>query len=549
MGEPTQPIQIDQGQETESRDFLDDMTDSFSDRIKAFKNSVFEEARGKQYNFDDYGFHTYEQENLIFQTDPKKIRPKLEKMLDGLSSEMGKLIKDERDYRIKQYQLISQFRLLREIQTFVEKMQAKYPDEKIAKDRTPLLEVAQELEKELLEKNTGFTDMEKFLNLKEVGEPITRDDAPITEKQLALVRSMEGHTLDYKDGQLVAITPFLAGTEGRNSLHLTLNHMVEPHGAGSWETAEAVFISPMQNMDLEGKKPSAFNEIDVFYYNTELPLSDDTLIIINEGNEEWEKFLKENPEIEEKYTVLRKKRADMRMATTLAIEKLGFTNIQGGEYGSDDKLVSEKVSGFVEDSGICKDMKPHFFTAANEIDDIFQIDAFLKRIRKKGEGDYMDNLDWDNYNAFPDFINYGGKKMHLLLGGEFQDSTIEDYNVSEKERSDLIKAILSVLDDVDIKDIKMPKEEYEERASELSDGDNLKKLAFARRHSFCRDVCDFVWQIKADIKTLSESDEDPKKLQKLKKQLDFLDQNISPQVKKKLDAWSESNHISKLLGH
>src|SRR3989344_3339984 len=150
----------------------------------------------------------------------------------------------------------------------------------------------------------------------------------------------------------------LYATAWRPSIHLTLNHVVVPHGAaqGGWKDADTAILMPFKELkDLNNKTFYGGPTVDVsFFAYIKLPKS--TIIIKREEGEVWETYVE---------------RINDKM------REMGFKVIGGGEWGWDDKR--EEVGEWLHKISTENNWPttiPHFYTPIGKIEYGLETDKF-----------------------------------------------------------------------------------------------------------------------------------------------------------------------------
>ncbi len=492
------------------------MAQEYDQRLLTFKNDLYGEISGQAGDFQFIGFDQFEAQDLLCIKDPEKISQRIKTLIADTLRDITKRTEGKRKIRGEQYRLLGQFRLLRELQNIFLEMQQKYSGQPEVANLATLLEVLQKMNREFVQSVAGFTNPEDFFALEKIGQPISRrPEEPLTLEQLALVRTMKGHLLDYDGQQLTALTPFQAGVPGgRNSLHFSLNHLVESHAQGSWEGAEATLITPLAEINLEQNPPTSCNEIDTFFYNTKIPLPPETILVITAQDQSWAQFLADHPEIEQRYHVLRIAQPEkMRAAVSLILEKMGYSCIQGGDYNSDDHLMWRKLDKFIEQTpALSKETRPHFFTGTEAMDDLFNLTALAEKMQPLTAADLY-------------LLQNGDKKFDTLLDFSTENFDLKYLHLSSAERARLLRGLLTLFNDLTIKDLKMPAADYLQKVNQRSSLDHLSSEILRLHHSSARAICQKYFNLKTKA--------DPS--------LRFLLDNASPDIQAKLDSWNETD--------
>lgn len=284
-----------------------------------------------------------------------------------------------------------------------------------------------------------------------MGKPIDREgDAPITEEQLVYVRVQSNHLPAVSDAGLQLTTPFDAGVGNRNSIHGALNHYVEAHSKGSWHGASSVIIAPFTEMAAQ-KPPTALNEIDTFFYGEgNIALPHDAVVVINAGDKAWAALLQERPELEQQYTIIRV--ADpqaIRAACSVAMLRMGYSVIPGGDYSSADRSVSRRVTELTKERQTTEGGLPHFYSVADRLD-MMHGAILLDRAKKEhgGEG-WVQKVDWTGEQNMvraqvAELINGIRPFLYNILNTDF-----EAFHLPDGRRRELMDAVVDLIQDID----------------------------------------------------------------------------------------------------
>lgn len=329
-------------------------------------------------------------------------------------------------------------------------------------------EVIEAAAEQLMTDECAIANPEVMKTIRRVGTQIDREgDEPITEEQLVYVRAQTSHLPAFKDDALQLTTPYKAGVGNRNSIHGALNHYVEGHTKGSWHDVSSVVVIPFQEL-MSQQKPTSLNEVDTYFFGeVELNFPEGTVVVIKEGDEQWNMFLSEHPELEKRYTIIRV--ADpqaVRAASSVAMLRMGYSVIPGGDSGSADQSVRKRMNQLAKEQQTTEGGIPHFYSKSDTID-MMHGAVLLDRAKKEHGGDgWVQKVDWTGDTnmiraQLAELINSIKAFFNVIVDVDFAA-----FNLPEARKKDLMDAVVDLIQGTETANETEGDEQYELRSAQ-----------------------------------------------------------------------------------